>query len=371
MEEFWKAMLDIALKVGSYISGVNSTRETNATNLKIARETNEAQTEIHREDNAFNAAEAEKAREYNSIGSQLERGREAGVSDWFTIGQPSSSAVSASASNMPGSVVPQMQNPFAQIGSSPLDLAGSLKNLADAKKAGAETTDIETLLGLKVDQAKENIIRDRLQNELTRLYGANIQEQTLNKIVADTAHLEALAREAHANADFILERKVLTQLEQVTERYKAKLTRTQYNIAKEDLKTYRERLDADLAVKTSEAYRNRQEGNKAPSEIERNESQRDLNIANSNTIEQMRDALVREANANADITEAQRKHIDDVILAEINELKGRYAVSTEQANQLRELSKKIHKETKYYEVKMALDEMNEVFRTIRLGRRFR
>lgn len=265
MEEFWKAMLDIALKVGSYISGVNTTRETNATNLKIARETNEAQTEIHREDNAFNAAEAEKAREFNSIGSQLERGREAGVSDWFTLGQPSSSTTSASASNMPGLAVPQMQNPFAQIGASPLDLAGSLKSLADAKKAGAETKEIETLLGLKVDEAQQDIIAKKLQNELTQMFGAGIQQSTLDKMCADIAHLEQLAREASTNADLNLEKKALIQLEQVTERYKSKLSRQQYKIAKKDVASYRARLEADLRVKESEVGRNQAQANESNS----------------------------------------------------------------------------------------------------------
>lgn len=76
-------------------------RDVNNANMLIAEKNNQTAIDIHREDNEFNAAEAQKQREWDSIGEQRKRMIEAGYNPLMVNGFSDAGGSAASASSAP------------------------------------------------------------------------------------------------------------------------------------------------------------------------------------------------------------------------------------------------------------------------------
>lgn len=156
----------IAASVYASDKQFEATRETNELNKQLAAEKNALDYQVFTEANEFNALESEKARDfswqlqkdaqqYNSIGSQIERAKAAGINPAAVAGGAGTTAVAqgnvplpASSANVPNFTAAQMQVPnlsalqdmseaFANIGQ-------SVESFARAGKAREETKSQQT-----------------------------------------------------------------------------------------------------------------------------------------------------------------------------------------------------------------------------------
>ena len=135
----------------------------------MQRETNELNRQMHQQDldfaretNAFNSAEAQKAREWNSAAQQMQRLQSAGINPFAAAQQVSGSQatnMSASGVSTPSpvpAVAPHADMSAADIGTRSFiglfsSLAAGMKSIADARKAGVEA---KQLIGFYNDQLR-------------------------------------------------------------------------------------------------------------------------------------------------------------------------------------------------------------------------
>lgn len=185
------AGIDAASAAATNIANNVNNKRTNETNLRIAQDTNATNIGIHQSDNDFNAAEAEKARqfqveqwqrenEYNSPEALVQRYRQAGLNPAVmmegqnSIASSAPSTSSASASPAPSLVSPRME-PFRAETYQPAQAFANLfqtlsaghKNMSESNKTDTENQQLkemfdDTLRGIKADNLRKQIENDFL-----------------------------------------------------------------------------------------------------------------------------------------------------------------------------------------------------------------
>ena len=168
---------------------------TNQANLQIAQDTNKANFEIAQMGNEYNEKMLEKQiqqewdmwnaqNEYNSIGSQMERAREAGINPYVASGLIApGTAGSMSSPAAQGAVTPTMQ--------------GATMQAAQAQGATMMPADFSSLSGLRgvasnfisLLEAQEEVKGKQLQNQSQSIendYKAKMFEAKLANYLADT-----------------------------------------------------------------------------------------------------------------------------------------------------------------------------------------
>lgn len=124
---------DVAVAGMQTAASITNTNNTNKTNLQIAQQTNQANKDIAQMSNEYNEKMLERQieqewdmwnaeNEYNSLGAQMERAKDAGLNPYQAIGGAVTSGT-ASSMHSPSAqpaVVPQMQGATMQ----PADLSG-------------------------------------------------------------------------------------------------------------------------------------------------------------------------------------------------------------------------------------------------------
>lgn len=168
---------------------------TNQANLQIAQDTNKANFEIAQMGNEYNEKMLERQiqqewdmwnaqNEYNSLGSQMERARDAGVNPYVATGLMSAgTAGSMSAPAAQGAITPTMQ--------------GATMEAAQAQGATMMPADFSSLSGLRgiasnfiqMLQAQEDVKGKQLQNQSQSIendYKAKMFEAKLANYLADT-----------------------------------------------------------------------------------------------------------------------------------------------------------------------------------------
>lgn len=130
----------IASSLISGLSGSSAQASANEANLQAARETNEANKEIHAADNAFNAEQAQIAREWDTPAAKRKRLEEAGYNP-MTFGEAANSGVSASsASAIPmttGAPVQPVTAMSNALGNMNLDFTSGLNALKEREQVSS------------------------------------------------------------------------------------------------------------------------------------------------------------------------------------------------------------------------------------------
>ena len=141
---------------------------------KAASEQYVKNLEMMRENNAFNAAEAEKSREWMSYSNQRKLMEEAGLNPalMFSDGNTSASSAQATSSGSVPASVPQLVNPLEGISFS--DIANGLKSLAEAKKIGG----VDTRL---TEEEINNTILEGRALEISNAYASKLSDQQLKE----------------------------------------------------------------------------------------------------------------------------------------------------------------------------------------------
>lgn len=203
---------------------MQAVRETNATNMAIANANNEAAAALQEKNNIFNAEEAEKAynrnrdlslellnenQVYNSAKEQMIRYAQAGINPNVAfskstaqgvMGSASSSAPSASSAPLPQFQAPSLtppvvSNPFQQINIAS-DLANFMKSIAEAKKAGAETSSIEQQLDSTIQNIKSetelNNAKQRQIDYTTKVDKLNLDARQKAEIKERLQHIQLM-----------------------------------------------------------------------------------------------------------------------------------------------------------------------------------
>lgn len=186
-----------------------ATKETNEQNYKIWQESQDfsreqANTQWEREKEMFNMENS-----YNNPANVVGRLREAGLNPALAMQGSLGSAMSSAASGGSPTIgstptAPTMQVPaigqyYSNIanGISDASLKASmmLKNLAEAKKQGIETSRLESTIDDYVQQAKEETRRLRLENfarvfetEMLTKYGEKIKKNELESLIQDVSN---------------------------------------------------------------------------------------------------------------------------------------------------------------------------------------
>ena len=192
--------------IGSVIGGIadrNAQKKINKQNIAMQRETNALQYRMFNEANQFNERMSDKQwnreTEYNDPSAQLARYMAAGINPY----NDNASAVSAGSANVspPSSaVLPSISSPRAEIigGTFERSIAGfsqiatAMGALAQAKKAGADTLRIESLLNEEVrDMKLKNEMQDIL-NGIEYRYGMEERGYKTEKAHQDV--LDIMAR---------------------------------------------------------------------------------------------------------------------------------------------------------------------------------
>lgn len=168
---------------------------TNQANLQIAQDTNKMNFEIAQMGNEYNEKMLERQiqqewdmwnaqNEYNSLGSQMERAREAGINPYVATGLMSAgTAGSMSSPAAQGAITPTMQ--------------GATMEAAQAQGATMMPADFSSLSGLRgiasnfiaMLQAQEDVKGKQLQNQSQSIendYKAKMFEAKLANYLADT-----------------------------------------------------------------------------------------------------------------------------------------------------------------------------------------
>ena len=277
----WDSILSVFSTVIPAVVQWITGRETNEANKEIAENTNQTQIDIHNQDNAFNASEAQKTREWNSVGSQLERGRQAGVPDWMTLGQPSTVASQASSYAPPSLVAPQLSNPLAGLaGSIGTSLSGGIKDLAEAGKAGADRQRVLKTLGLELANLDADLQTKNILNGFELTYGGAMRSAQLKVHYATVKNLTNQA-EMYASQGLLNEANaVLAKLQQFTEKQNSRLKGYQADIAKQESESYQAMLQANLEKMASEVHANKAQAAESYSAAE-------LNRENANRIHEL------------------------------------------------------------------------------------
>lgn len=242
---------------------------TNATNKKIARMNIDAQKAMMRENNqfsrdmAFDMFNAEN--EYNDPSAQKQRLLAAGLNPWSDgSGSPvetnmADGAAPSSAGSTISPMLPTIVNPFEGMSNIGLNLGNTMKALADARKAGAETRIIE-------GTAEDLIKQANLQTEAMQL--KNAYQDILNKWAdkKESATVQQLLSQAFQNStNSVLNMKnaSLVDIEKQVKQETINLIKseTALNDKKKDLlikdiDSYDVRLALDNLVKKSQAADN-------------------------------------------------------------------------------------------------------------------
>lgn len=225
----------IASALGSIFgssSSANAQRAINEQQLAFAREqmeNNNQQNQIARdwqlfmqnkqndwtEQNWLKTFNLENA--YNSPVAQMSRLRQAGINPFVAaadiahidssqkMSAPSSPSVS-SPSSIGTSLNPSLGVPdlaggfFSNLG----QLAQMVKTLAEAKKSGAETTEIQTLLDSKLRELNANATATELNNDLVRQFGSKQMDADLQLKLTNISLNIAKAAESAASKDSLL-----------------------------------------------------------------------------------------------------------------------------------------------------------------------
>ncbi len=188
-----KTNLQIAQDVNK--TNAQNVAATNQANLQIAQDTNKANFEIAQMGNEYNEKMLERQikqewdmwnaqNEYNSLGSQMERAREAGINPYVASGLMSAgTAGSMSSPAAQGAVTPTMQ--------------GATMQAAQAQGATMMPADFSSLSGLRgvasnfisLLEAQEEVKGKQLQNQSQSIendYKAKMFEAKLANYLADT-----------------------------------------------------------------------------------------------------------------------------------------------------------------------------------------
>lgn len=170
----------IASSLISGLSGSSAQASANEANLQAARETNEANKEIHAADNAFNAEQAQIAREWDTPAAKRKRLEEAGYNP-MTFGEAANSGVSASsASAIPmttGAPVQPVTAMSNALGNMNLDISGGLNALKEREQVSSniESQRLERKLALEDNIRKWTEVYNRAENDSIQRKLAQVQ----------------------------------------------------------------------------------------------------------------------------------------------------------------------------------------------------
>lgn len=169
----------VGAAIVSGLAGMMIADETNEANAEAVGSTNNANLQAVRETNATNIKLQEQANEYNSIGAQIQRGRDAGVNPNSIIGGDVAGNLQTSVPLQEAfkALAPHFENPSAQFTQ---NLQGIASAIADTKKSYSETRRNE-LLGDY--QSVVNQYVDTYQK-----LGIDVNKSVINKNVADASN---------------------------------------------------------------------------------------------------------------------------------------------------------------------------------------
>lgn len=301
---------------GSLLSGLlgwKSAKDTNAMQMKLAQMQNQFQLDAMRENNEFNRKMAfdmfDYEANYNTPLAQMQRLKEAGLhpSVAYAGHLGSSGNISASAPTASGSgvspVMPSLTVPGSpfQGGFENLEAISRIfQNISNAKKTGADTRQIETLLGANLDK-----LRSEYQVNMVEAAYKDIQRKIdlatlpyvdkrayaeLKRTIAEYALAVSKNEESQAN-------KLLTDIKQQFESKQLSILRQQEPMlvkeVEERVKLVRQQQKTEMSA---------QSANYASAKA--SESAAAKNYAEVKTINEVRPEVKRQAIALADQTAA-------------------------------------------------------------------
>lgn len=166
---------------GTAAAGVANAAATIAAaniNREAQEMTNVYNYQIHREDNEFNAAEAEKTRQWNSASAIMERNKEAGINTALAgesaVGNTPSSAQGSSATPIP------MQAPQIDL----QGISSGLNTALSIAKVGSEIKDNEASAKKDLATAQQIEIQNTYEPDKIMAYIENTKADTATKRVA-------------------------------------------------------------------------------------------------------------------------------------------------------------------------------------------
>lgn len=192
----------VASIVGSSITNAqnaSNVASTNATNAQSVKETNEANERIAKESNETSIQLQREMNEYNSIGSQLQRGREAGVNPNTILGGSVSGNLQTSTAPLTSPVMQAFQalqfmkqNPTAELADNLQKVAGIIPGIKESYSRSRQNEllgDYQSIVNKYESQFKE--------------LGLDVNKAQLNQYVANASLAWQQMRNAKIDAQRI------------------------------------------------------------------------------------------------------------------------------------------------------------------------
>lgn len=333
-------------------------RETNANQMQMARDANKLQENMMYSNMAWQQEQADRQwqreTEWNDIGAQMKRAAAAGVNPFVALGKgnvgniagqmstpgASSAGISPAVPNLTAPRAEMIQGKWSRTAELINAMSNSVAALSSAGKSNVEAKRTQTLMSselqsLLADARKTNTDADmqEMQMAFELLYGNERRSKELVNLAAQTEVAIRQASMLASQKEDVDVQKQLHAMQAAHEKIKqlltlaqTKLTDEQYKLVEKDLLSYDSRLQADLKVKRSDAFKNIEVG-------------------------KLQGHLARQADAAADKTSAETQTINalrewQVEFAKYQSHEKSYS-TMKQATELKYLSKQLKAQLKH------------------------
>ena len=338
----------LASGIGSLFSGLfggdseKSNRKFQQKMLEMQLDFQGQQADLNRQ---FQAGEAQKMRDFNSIGNQLARASAAGVNPFALVdkgGQVATAQSSSPSGSMPsGSASIPSPTPANQLvrAQSFNAVADALNAAANARKAGLESARYNDIIDKQLAKMDEEIQSEDLR-QIWQGFANQKFEKTFQYQVSQEFEKWQLLFE-QTNLTRNQANKALAEFREVIS--KAKLNEKQHEYMEVIVNNLQDMINSKLAVQASEATRNYAQATESSSRSA---------LADAQAAGQRLDNLIRNATAESEMR--ANNHSYDVIIK----------TSQDQINIYRGQAEKLIAEGKYAEAQQVIGMMNQTINSV-------
>jgi hypothetical protein len=296
-------------------------RETNANQMQMARDANKLQENMMYANMAWQQEQADRQwqreTEWNDIGSQMKRAAAAGVNPFVALGKgnvgniagqmstpgASSAGISPAVPNLTAPRAEMIQGKWSRTAELINAMSNSVAALSSAGKSNVEAKRTQTLMtaelqSLLADARKTNTDADmqEMQMAFELLYGNERRSKELVNLAAQTEVAIRQASMLASQKEDVDVQKQLHAMQAAHEKIKqlltlaqTKLTDEQFQLVEKEVLNYDTKLQADLKVKRSEAFKNTEVGKLQGHLARQADAAADKAIAETKTIDALRD----------------------------------------------------------------------------------
>lgn len=361
--------------LGSGISSLFSTnaqQRANEQNIAMQRETNDLQYRMMQEQNEWNRQQAidmfNLEANYNSPLNQMARLKQAGINPAVAFGQNLTTTAGNTNASTPAAVgVPTPQAPRVSPVPSPiagvsdsisqniLNLAQAIGSVQNAKKTGAETNRINTLLEQELSLLMNQAEGENLANSIKRVqYDMNSLEYSLKVQYGDKeriANIQNLVSQHELNVAKMNTEAAEASLKVIQE----KLSSKEYAILKEKAPLLVQELQEQIRLLKKKQQTETAVQSAQYASAENQSAQAGEHRAQTGILEDTRDSIRRIRQAEADRNEDQAEELRRTLNARIVKAIYESNMAEHQKEYWRGQAEKALKSGSYYELEMILD----------------